>query len=264
MKLLHSLLSIKAQESAVYRENVMINFAFGLIPLFINIYLWKAIYGSQQTTIAGYDFTQMITYFVLVFILLNMTSARSIAVNLSELIREGTLNNYFLKPVNFITYQFKLFFAEKIIYIVNIFIPFIIFFIIIRKYLFFNSSYAVLFLVSVLLAMILNYIIYFILGILTIWLEEISALLDLWGNITSFLSGGIFPLTLLSDNLFTFISILPFKYMVFTPIDIYMGNLLGEKLVLQLIIQIAWIFVLGVLLKIIWEKAIKKYSGYGS
>ena len=112
MKMLRASLLIKFQESMMYRENIIINFVFGLMPLLVNILLWRAIYGSQHKIIAGYDYVQMITYFVLVFMVRKVTSAREIAVNLAEYIREGTLNNFLLKPTDFITFQFKLHFVR--------------------------------------------------------------------------------------------------------------------------------------------------------
>ncbi len=264
MKMLRASLLIKFQESMMYRENIIINFVFGLMPLLVNILLWRAIYGSQHKIIAGYDYVQMITYFVLVFMVRKLTSAREIAVNLAEYIREGTLNNFLLKPTDFITFQFKLHFADKMVLLLNILLPFIIFTTLIRNYLYFNSSYLVAFLISAFLSLVLNYIIYFTLGILTIWLEEISALLDLWDNIAAFLAGSFFPLTLLSDGVLRVVSFLPFKYMVFIPIDIYMGTLKGKDLIENLFIQIVWICILTVVLKCIWIKAVKIYSGYGA
>ena len=139
MKMLRASLLIKFQESTMYRENIIINFVFGLMPLLVNILLWRAIYGSQHKIIAGYDYVQMITYFVLVFMVRKVTGAREIAVNLAEYIREGTLNNFLLKPTDFITFQFKLHFADKMVLLLNILLPFIFFTTLIRNYLYFNN-----------------------------------------------------------------------------------------------------------------------------
>lgn len=264
MKILKSSFRIKTKEAAVYRENVRLNFFFGLIPLLINIYLWSAIYRSKGNTIGGYTYSQMITYFFLVFIITKLTDNRNLAVQLSELIQEGTLNNSLLKPVNFITYQFSLIFSEKVVLFLNISIPLLIFILLLRNYIVINLSQILMFMVSVFLSLVLNYIIYFIIGTLTVWLEEISALLDLWRNVTSFLSGAIFPLTLLTPKIRMIISFLPFKYTVFVPIDIYMGNLTGNDLIKELFIQIVWIVILAIVLKLVWRKAIEDYSGYGS
>ena len=264
MRMLRSSFKIKTKEAVVYRENVRLNFFFGLIPLLINIYLWSAIYRNKGNTIGGYTYSQMITYFFLVFIITKLTDNRNVAVQLSELIQEGTLNNNLLKPVNFIRYQFSLVFSEKVVLLLNISIPLFIFILLFRNYIVINLSQILIFMVSVCLSLVLNYIIYFIIGMLTVWLEEISALLDLWGNITSFLSGAIFPLTLLTPKIRRIISLLPFKYTVFVPIDIYMGNLTASSLVKELFIQVVWIIILGLLLKFVWRKAIEDYSGYGS
>lgn len=264
MKILRATFNIKKQEFTAYRSNVYLNFLFGCVPLLLSILLWKAIYGSTHKFIGGYSYKEMITYYMLVFLLSRILNSRENTVHMAEIIQNGKIHNFMLKPTSFFSLDFKLYLAEKLVYFFNIAIPFTLFCILLRNSLSFHLKYIPFFLISICLAFVLKYILGSILGILTTWIEEISGLLDFWANIENFLSGALLPLSILPTFLYTIISFLPFKYFLFLPIDIYMGKIEGNKIIEAFAIQITWILLLGVLLCILKQKAYKKYAGYGS
>lgn len=264
MRLQVAAFKIKFHESVIYRSNVLINFFFGCVPLFVSILLWKAIYGTEFSEIGNYSYSQMITYYVLVFLCSQILDARDNTVKISEMIRDGSMHNFMLKPIDFICYNFKLFFAEKVLYVINISIPFAIFVTIISMHVYWEMDNVLFFLISLCLAFFLKYLIGCILGFLTIWIEEISGLLDLWDNIEAFLAGGVISLTLFPVILKDVVAYLPFKYTLFVPIDIYMGNLSYQEVLIAVEIQILWCVILGSILHLVRKMAKKKYSGYGS
>lgn len=264
MKTWKAAFKIKKHEFLVYRSNVYLNLFFGCVPLVFSIILWKAIYGSEQSMIGGYSYTQMITYYVVVFLISQIINVRDNTVNMSELIQNGNMHNYMLKPVRYIKLNFQLYLAEKVIYFCNIIIPFIVFCLLIHNYIFINVISIPFFILSVGMAFVLKYVVGSILGLLTIWIEEISGLLDFWDNIENFLSGGLLPLSILPIPIYKVISYFPFKYFLYVPVDIYMGKIQKSEIIRALIIQCLWIVVLGLILKLIKMKAYKKYSGYGT
>ena len=264
MNIQKAVLRIKKSEFTAYRSNVYLNFLFGCVPLVLSILLWRAIYGDKIELIGGYSYRQMITYYVIAFLLSTIINVRDNTVKMAETIENGSIHNYMLKPIGFFSLNFKLYRAEKLIYFLNISIPYAVFCVIIHRYIFLNVQFLHYFLLSVCLAFVLKYIIGSILGLLTTWIEEISGLLDLWDNIEQFLSGGLLPLSILPASLYSLVSFLPFKYVLFVPIDIYMGNMQENEIVRALAIQSAWIIVLGLLLYATKRKAFRKYSGYGA
>lgn len=264
MRTLKAATKIKKHEFIAYRSNVYLNFLFGCVPLFFSILLWKAIYGSNTDVIGGYSYKQIITYYVIAFLLSQIINVRETTVEMSEMIQSGNIHNYMLKPIGFFSLNFKLFLAEKLVFFLNIFIPYSVFCLLIHQYIFVNVKSIPFFVLSIWLAFILKYIIGCILGLLTTWVEEISGLLDFWDNIENFFSGGLLPLSIFPVPLYRVVSLLPFKYFLFVPIDIYMGEMQIREVVVALTIQIAWIVILGLLLHIIKLKAYKKYSGYGT
>ena len=101
-------------------------------------------------------------------------------------------------------------------------------------------------------------------GFLATWIEEISGLLDLWDNIEGFLSGGLLPLTLFPKEINKVLSCLPFKYTLFVPVDIYMGNLERDEIFAAIGIQLIWCILLSIVLIVTKVKANRMYCGYGS
>lgn len=264
MGLHKAVLKLKIKEFTAYRSNVLVNFCFGCVPLFVYILLWKAVYGNDFSKIGGYSYTQMITYYILIFLCSRLLNMRENTVKIADMIQDGSMHNFMLKPINFIWLNFGLLSVEKVIYLFNISIPFLIFITVIRKYIYFKFCNIVFFLLSFCFAFLLKYIIGCILGFLTTWIGEISGLLDLWDNIESFLSGGLVPLSLFPKQINKVISCLPFKYTLFVPVNIYMGNLEQDEIFAAIGIQLIWCVSLGIILIATRAKANRMYSGYGS
>lgn len=264
MRIQKAAFKLKLSEFTIYRSNVFLNFFFGCVPLLVQIFLWKAIYGNGLERIGGYSYKQMITYYVLTFLCSEILDARDNTVKMSEMIQDGQIHNYLLKPIGFLSLNYKLYQAEKMIYLLNVGIPFLVFCLAIHKFIYWKAYNLLFFVISFCLAFVLKYMIGCILGLITTWVEEITGLLDLLNNVEKFLSGSLIPLTLLPSGLNMALSFLPFKYTLFVPVDIYMGNVKSQDMGISIGIQAVWCIVLGVVLIILKNEAFKKYSGYGS
>lgn len=264
MRIQKAAFQLKVSEFTAYRSNVFLNFFFGCVPLLVNILLWRAIYGNDMESIGGYSYKQMITYYVLVFLCSEVLNVRDNTVKLSVMIQNGQIHNHMLKPIGFFSLNYRLYQAEKVIYLINISIPFIIFCFVIHKYIYLKAYHLFFFVVSFCLAFVLKYMIGCILGLLTTWVEDITGLLDLWNNIEKFLSGSLIPLTILPLPVYKVLSLLPFQYTLFVPINIYMGNVKNQEIFAAIGIQMIWCIILGIILVLLKREAFKKYSGYGS
>lgn len=60
------------------------------------------------------------------------------------------------------------------------------------------------------------------------------------------LSGSLFPLELLPRSLTQVINLLPFKYFVYTPVQILLANTQGSHIIKALTSQLVWIIILGI------------------
>lgn len=154
--------------------------------------------------------------------------------------------------------------AIELINLMSISIPIIIFCTVFTNYISLNHKSILPFLVLLIFSAIIQFLIYCLLGITVFWTEESSNLLDLWNQVGGFLSGTYFPLSFLPEPFYNLVSMLPFKYIIYYPIDIYLRN---EGISLDILraigVDIVWIFILLLLLNYVWKKGLKKYTAYG-
>ncbi len=111
-------INIGIQNTLVYRFNFLFRAAFGLIPLTATIFLWRAVFEGRQdsSTVATYTLTEMISYYLIVTIVDALTAVTDDDWQIAADIREGTISQFLLKPIDYLYYRLCLFFAGRIIY----------------------------------------------------------------------------------------------------------------------------------------------------
>src|SRR5882672_6614824 len=103
---------IGLQSNLVYRVNFAVRGFFSLFHLAVVFILWGAAYGGS-TNIGGFDFGQTLTYFVTLRVLQFFIGAFNEDYQISEEIRNGLINQFLLKPINYFLYRFSIFVAAR-------------------------------------------------------------------------------------------------------------------------------------------------------
>jgi hypothetical protein len=128
MKKYWHVINIGLQNTLVYRVNFLFRSVFGLIPLMATIYLWRAIYsGKESNDVAGYTLASMTSYYLIVTLVDMLTAVNEDDWQIAADIREGTLNQFLLKPIDYLTYRLCLFGAGRLIYTAIALVPVLIF-----------------------------------------------------------------------------------------------------------------------------------------
>src|SRR5438128_53727 len=103
-------INIGIQNTLVYLANFLFRSAFSLIPLMATIFLWRTVYaGKDGGSVAGYTLPGMISYYLLVTIVDALTAVTDDDWQIAADIREGTISQFLLKPINFLAYRICLF-----------------------------------------------------------------------------------------------------------------------------------------------------------
>ncbi len=234
------------------------------VSLIVFYFLWKSIYSySGQEIIQGFTFDQMVTYYFLNFIVAFFTWSK-IDRWMEHDIRFGHMIMDLLRPLE---HFFSSFLFELGLNILGIIIQAIPFFII--GVFFFNVEIAswlniAFFVLSILLANALFFIISYIIGLSAFWLKRIEGLSRAKKPIIHFFSGGLIPLTFMPLSIQNISHYLPFQYIRYIPISIYLGKFSTFEIVELLGIQIVWVISLAFLVKIIWNRAFRKFAGAGA
>jgi ABC-2 type transport system permease protein len=228
---------------------------------------WWAVTGNRKE-VFGWQESQILTYILGVAFLRSLIlSSRTIDVG-GE-INQGNLTNYLLKPLSFIKFWFSKDLADKCLNVFCSVTELAIFLLIIKPHLVFQSNPSLLFLffVSVIISTVLYFYINFFLGLITFWTPESWS--GTWGPrfvftiILEFLAGTMFPLDILPRQLVAVINFTPFPYLIYFPLNIYLGKIAGYQIIVGLVFSLFWLGIWYLIVDKVWRAGLKVYAAEG-
>lgn len=253
-----------AQEFA-YKLNFVMWRVRNVLQVLVAYFLWTTIFSDPGRVVFGYDRARILTYiFGLIIIRAIVLSSRSI--DIAGEVSQGLLTNYLLKPISYIKYWFVRDLSSKALNLIfSVFEVAILFFLLHPQ--FFLQTNIIFFFLSVIsltIAVVLFYLLMFISNMLPLWLPEqpwsMTFLLLIFSD---FLGGGIFPIDILPTYIAKILYLLPFPYLLFVPLQIYLGKFDIATSLNSVAIGFAWIVLLTFITKVIWNAGLKAYRAEG-
>ena len=267
MKKYWHVIGIGIQNHLTYRVNYLSRTLFSFIPLFAMLSLWRTIYAGkgQGSALGGYTQAQMIFYYLLVAVVDVLTAVNEDDWQIAADIREGNISQFLLKPIDYLWYRLCLFFSGRIAFIAMACVPLAVFIFCFRDYVVWPAGGAALpaFVISLVLTALLQFFISYTMAMLAFWLLEISTFIFILFAFEYLASGHLFPLDLLPPALQQVLFCTPFPSMLYVPIGIYMGKIVGTGIGLGLLVQSLWLLLAYALARFAWRRGIKKYAAFG-
>ena len=256
---------IGLQSNIVYRWNFAIRGFFSLFHLAVVFILWGAAFMGR-TEVGGFSLPQTITYFVTLLVLQFFISAFNEDYQIGEEIRNGLINQFLLKPINYFGYRFSIFVAARLVTGSLIFIPLLIAFPFIKDFLVFPGSLSVMALAlpAMLLSAVIQFSIAYCFGLLAFWFLEIQGFVVLSLAIETVLGGQMFPLDLLPPWAYAIAKFLPFYYQMYFPAAIFTGRLTDTDQIAQgFLVQACWVVILLAINAGLWRRGLKQHTAVG-
>lgn len=252
------------QSNLVYRWNFLIRGFFSLARLAVVFILWGAAYAGV-TQIGGYSIGQTFTYFTTLIALQFIIGAFNEDYQIGEEIRNGLINQFLLKPINYYLYRLTVFLSARAVSGVLVFVPLVVIYPLIKGHLTFpGDSWRLLLGVPALgLAALIQFTLAYCFGLLAFWFLEIQGFVILSYAAETLLSGQIFPLDLLPPALFKAAQFLPFYYMMYFPAGIFTGRLGFDSAIQGLGLQVAWVGLFVIISRSIWSAGLRKHTAVG-
>lgn len=261
-----SIFKISFQEEFAYKWNFILWRVRNMLQVILTYFLWSTVYSDSGKVIFGYDRSKILTYvFAVMIVRAFVFSAK--AMEVSTDVATGDLSNYLLKPMNYFKYWMTRDIASKALNLIFATCEFILLYLIFKPefYLQTNIINIAGFLLSIILAVLIYFLILFLLSSIPFWAPEIG-----WAShflvtvvITESLSGALFPINVLPHFLQSLILASPFPYLIYFPIEVYLGNVSGWALAGGLVVSAAWTGILWMCLNIVWKKGLKVYQAFG-
>lgn len=252
------------QNNLVYRWNFLIRGFFSLVRLTVVLILWGAVYAGTKE-IGGYDVRQTFTYFVALVAMQFMVGAFNEDYQIGEEIRNGLINQFLLKPINYYVYRFTVFASARVVSGLLILGPLLLVLPLLHGHLVFPPATwrYVLVVPALVLAALLQFTLAYCFGLLAFWFLEIQGFVMLSYAAETMLSGQVFPLDLLPPALFHAAQYLPFYYMMYFPAGILTGRIGLAEALPGFLLQAGWVLILAVVARVIWARGIRKHTAVG-
>lgn len=251
------------QETFTYRFNFVMWRVRVIMQILTLYFLWAAIMPSQGT-LMGYNRSLILTY-ILGTSLISSIILSTRSYEIGDQINKGDLSNFLIRPINYFLYWFFKDLGDKGMNIVFSITELIILFFILHPSLFVQTNliYLALMLLSMVLALLLYFLFNVLLGLLGFWSPETWAPRFIFMVVISFFAGGLFPLDILPKSIFSVFQFLPFTYLLFFPLKIYLGQLPFTGIFSGLLISFLWVVIIYQLVNFIWAKGLRMYTAQG-
>lgn len=266
MKKYLSIFKISFAQELAYRANFIMWRVRNVLQILLVFFLWSTVFTNPQTELFGYNRDKILTYVFGIFILRALVLS-SRAVDIAGEISRGYLTNYLLKPINYIKYWFTRDISSKVLNLSFATIEIVILYFILRPTFFIqtNPLQIFLFLVSVMFAVVMFFGLLVLVNFVSFWFPEGG-----WASqfliiviFTEFLSGAIFPIDILPNTIQNVLYALPFPYLMFFPLQVYLGKLSMGATLQGLLVSGTWMVVMIIAMNQVWARGIKRYSAVG-
>jgi ABC-2 type transport system permease protein len=253
-------------ERMAYRVNFFMEILSGILSSLIVIFLWMAIYRTGgREVIGGYSIQEMVTYLlggglINTFILTTAENPET-----SQNIQDGTLSTYLIQPINPYGIWFFRDLGSKTFFFLLGLLGYLVVCLFFSKYIVFSASLAhlIYFMISVMLASFLQFFLFQSLSLLSFWVENTYGIRFTMRVIMEVVGGAIIPLSFFPQVLHKIFDFLPFPFLIYLPMRIYLGKISINHIPIEFLREIGWIVGFGLLNLVIWRRGIRQYVAMG-
>lgn len=258
LETLFALAKVRFKRYSIYKSNFYLWTLNRIIEIIVYIFVWQAIY-NQTGNAGGYTIESMVTYYILV-ISIKAIVTWGINESIAHSIRKGHLSKELLSPISYFKYCFGLYIGEIMFALPISIATFIICLIFWGVQLPTSIINFLLFLFIIILILPISFFIQMIVGTIGFYTNSIWGMQILRQSIIAIFSGLIAPLTLFPEWFQKIANVLPFKEFIYTPINIYLGNVPLNEIGFIILKLIAWSLILYVTAKIFFNYSVKKIT----
>jgi ABC-2 type transport system permease protein len=257
---------VSFRQEFAYRANFIMWRVRNILQILIVFYLWDTIFATPGRELFGYDREKILTYiFGLLIVRAFVLSAK--AMDVAGEVSRGELSKYLIKPVSYFKYWLTRDIASKALNLAFAAVETIVLYMILKPPFFIQTQplFILGFVLTIAIAIFIYFLLIFIVSAAPFWMPEIA-----WGAhflvtviVVEFLSGALFPLDILPTVLQDIINLTPFPYLIFFPLQVYLGNLDSSQMVYGVVVSLVWLAAMWFFMNYIWKKGLKAYQAYG-
>ena len=248
-----SVLIKNLKQQLMYRTQFFLKIGGNILLIYIQICIWRSLLGAGSVMAAQVTVQYMSAY-VIVANILSQLSRTVFTRVFAEKVAKGDIAVDFVRPINLKFYWFAEQASEHILTAVFSSVP-----VLIVSSIFWGIVVPVStlqtfqFILSVIFAITLAYHIDYIAGLCVFWTKSDVYTRQIVSGLKTIFSGSSIPLWFYPNWLYNLSKVLPFRALVYEPIQIYLGRLGVLESWNVILLQLFWILVFYALERFVWS-----------
>lgn len=246
-----------------YRASMVIWLIFMVVEPVIYLAVWSTVAEAQGGSVEGTTASQFAAYFI-TSMLVNHATFTWIMWNYEYYVREGVLSSLLLRPVHPIHADI----AENVAYkamTLTVLLPIAgLLSLAFRPAFAFEWWSTLLFIPVLVLAAALRFFVEWTLALAAFWMTRVSALNQIYFVIFLFFSGRLAPLDLFPDFVQSLSFFLPFRWILYFPIELLAGNQTPLQALVGIGALLGWLAFHLLIMRFVWQRGVKEFSAVGA
>ncbi len=246
-----------------YRINVALKLIRPLLMTAVIGSLWLVLFRlSGRQEIGGFNRQSFIIYILVVRFIAVFSPGGACITEMNEEICTGNLTMRMVRPMHYLSWLLARSLPVPLVSGIIGLVLVTVFAIIIRAVVPTGVT-ALLFILSVIAAIITQYALYQGIGILSFWIYEVFPIERFMKLITGVLSGELLPLTIFGGTAQIVLQFLPFASLAFNPSGIYSGLFTDQTALKLVAVQYLWAIALWALVLTLYQKGLRRFEAQG-
>lgn len=263
LKVLRKLISIELVASLMYRTQFAVYMVSTAVSVVIGLLIWLRLEASGAAMPVDREF--IVSYYLMLAIVRVLTSTWH-SEYLAQVIREGQLNVWLVRPGSYLLNLTANNFAEKSVKIVAITLLLFPVWLVYRGAFVLPADVGqwVLFIFALLLAAVIQFCLTTAIGSLGFWMDDNAGIARARHVISMVLSGELVPLVLYPAWAMDFLQWQPFRFMLSFPLEVLLGTLSAQQLIYGFAMQLMWTALFAWLCWFVWQRGLQSYTAIGA
>ena len=226
--------------------------------------LWGTVFSGRET-VGGFTFGGMLSYYLISSFLTSLEMSSGVSGEVSSRIRGGTFSRFMVIPsspqLHFMAQNFGSVGYYAVFAIIATVSSGLLFGVNLSLTRDIWSMLCAILMIPLGLVFMVSYQFFF--GVLTFKFQDTGFFWHLQGNIIAFITGTIFPLSLLPSGVLSVLKYLPFTYITYTPAMLITSQAGVQEGLFGLMILAAWTAGMALVSKETYQRLRVKYDGVG-
>lgn len=261
-----SVMNMELRKILAYRSDFWVTFLGQvLIQIFIAHALWQAVFAANDTQLMqGFTLAKITLYYVIVAVGGRILTGENIGF-VSREIYEGTFSRYLIYPLSAFQYKVTTYLTYSVFYSTQLILIYFIY-----RLGFTNAAPSGTDFLNLLLGtglFLLSAFVYVLMvmmvELLALWADNIWSLVVMLRFFSTFLGGGLLPLTFFPEWSQQILKYLPFPYYLSLPARTILGETVLAEILSGLGILSVWGLIFAGCVSLIWRFGQKHYTGVG-